>query len=167
MPVCQKAASRLRLSPFAKSVGRKCRCTIPDCSARGAAARCCGQRICVLCVAHTLRTSLDLRLRTRCPYCRKTMLVSMSVVRLLMIRAYPSHAAIIESDGLSAVVAHFPCNGGHFNCRASPVRVLSIAQQRQIESMRGPLDRAHRKIAQLTPAPTRSSCAPEARPERL
>ena len=159
MPVCQKAASRLRLSRFAKSAGRARRCAIPGCSARGAAARCCGQRICVLCVAHTLRTSLDLRLRTRCPYCRKTMLVPMSVVRQLMIRAYPSHAAIIESDGPPAVVAHFPCNDGHFNCRASPVRVLSIAQQRQIDSMREHLDRAHRKIAQLTPALTQPPCS--------
>ena len=170
MPIRQKAASRLRLSPFAKNVGRKrIRCAIPGCSAGGAAAsRCCGQRVCVVCLAHTLRTSLDQRLRTRCPFCRKTMLVPMSVVRKLMSRAFPSHAATIESDlGGHAVVAHFPCNEGHFDCRASPVRVLSIAQQRQIDSMREHLDRAHRKIAQMTPALKQSPCAQGARQMRL
>ena len=84
-----------------------------------------------------------------------------------MIRAFPSHAATIESDlGGPAVVAHFPCNDGHFNCRASPVRVLSIAQQRQIDSMREHLDRAHRKIAQMTPALKQSPCSLGARQER-
>eukprot|EP00973_Karenia_brevis_P007233 981084-Karenia_brevis.AAC.1 len=59
-----------------------------------------------------------------------------------MARACPiTHATVIECDcGPPAVVAHFPCNDGHFSSRASPVRILSIAQQRQIESMREHLD---------------------------
>ena len=77
-----------------------------------------------------------------------------------MIRAFPSHAVVIESDlGPPAVVAHLQCNDGHFNCRASSVRILSIAQQRQIDSMRERLDRAHRNIARMTPALTQSPCA--------
>ena len=143
-----------RLGKFAKSVRKRLsRCAIPGCAARGSAARCCGQRICLLCMARTLRTSFDLRLRTRCPYCRKMVLVPASLARKLMARAYPSHAATIECDGgPPAAVAHFPCPAGHFVCRASSVRVLSVAQQRQLESMREHLDRAHRKIADLMPA---------------
>jgi hypothetical protein len=75
-----------------------------------------------------------------------------------MARAYPSHAATILCDGgPPAVLAHFACPEGHFDCCASSVRVLSVAQQRQVESMRERLERAHRKIAQLTPAPTQIS----------
>ena len=148
------AREQRRLGKFAKSVSKRlARCAIPGCAARGSAARCCGQRICVLCRARTLRTSLDLRLRTRCLYCRKAMLIPMGLARKLMARAYPSHAATIECDGgPPAAVAHFPCPAGHFVCRASSVRVLSVAQQRQLESMREHLDRAHRKIADLMPA---------------
>ena len=166
----QPGPKRKILYRFAKKFAGKrgSRCSIPGCSARGAASRCCGQRICVLCVAHTLRTELDQRLRSRCPYCRKTMLIPMSVVKKLMVHAYPSHAATIECYcGPPAVVAHFPCNEGHYDCRASSIRVLSVAQQRQIESMREQLDRAHCKIAHLTPAPTLPPCAPGARQKRV
>ena len=108
--------------------------------------------MCLLYRERTLRTSFDLRLRTRCPYCRKMVLVPASLARKLMARAYPSHAATIECDGgPPAVVAHFACNEGHFNCKASSVRVLCVAQQRQVEAMRERLDCAHRKIADLTP----------------
>ena len=157
-----------RLASLAQSASRRRQCAIPGCSARGLAVRCCRQRVCVVCLAHTLRTSLDQRLRTRCPYCRKTMLIPMSVVKKLMVHAYPSHAATIECYcGPPAVVAHFPCNEGHYDCKASSIRVLSVAQQRQIESMREQLDRAHCKIAHLTPAPTPPPCAPGARQKRV
>jgi hypothetical protein len=97
------------------------------------------------------------------------MLVPKSVVKKLMARAYPSHAASIGCDcGPPAVVAHFPCNEGHYDCKASSIRVLSIAQQKQLELMREYLDQAHRKIAQLTtPALTQSPCALGARQETL
>ena len=148
------ARQRRRLGKFAKSASKRLsRCAIPGCAARGSAARCCGQRICALCRARTLRTMLDLRLRTRCPYCRKTVLTPASLARRLMARAYPSHAATIECEGgPPAVAAHFPCPAGHFVCRTSSVRVLSVAQQRLVQAMREHLDRAHRKIAHLTPA---------------
>ena len=81
------------------------------------------------------------------------MRVPVGAVKRLMAAACPTHATTIECDGgPPAVIAHFPCIDGHFDCKGSTVRLLSIAQERLVQSMRGRLGRAHEKNAQLTQA---------------
>ena len=126
------------------------RCAIPGCPNRGAKQQCCKQPLCVACLAHTLRTEFDDRLRTRCPYCRKTLLRPPSASKKLM-RAFPSHAATIECEGGPPVVlAHLPCPHGHYECRTSTVRLLSIAQKQMLSSTQARLDLAEKKNVQLT-----------------
>ena len=67
-----------------------------------------------------------------------------------MSRAFPLRATIIESDGGSlAVLAHLPCNEGHFLCQASFIRVLSIAQKMVAHHLQRDLGRAREKNDQL------------------
>lgn len=126
------------------------RCAIPGCHSPGVKQECCKQPLCVACQARTLRTTFDDRLRTRCPYCRKTLLRPDSVVKKLMC-VFPSHAVTIECEGgPPAVLAHFPCPQGHYGSRESAVRLLSIAQRQMLCSAQARLDIAREKNAQLT-----------------
>ena len=137
---------------FAKNAAgkRRLRCAMPGCPNRGVKQNCCKQPLCVACLAHTLRTAFDDRLRTRCPYCRKTLLRPDSVVKKLM-GAFPSHAATIECEGgPPAVLAHFPCPQGHYGSRASTAKLLSVAQRQMLCSTQARLDIAQAKNAQLT-----------------
>ena len=64
-----------------------------------------------------------------------------------MPRAFPSsHAATIECEaGPPAVIAQLPCPKGHYECRASAVRLLSIAQELMRSSTQARLDLAEKK----------------------
>ena len=151
---CQLSKQKrlLRLSKVAKQLRhrRVPNCAMPGCPNRGVKQNCCRQPLCVACLAHTLRTAFDDRLRTRCPYCRKTLLRPDSVVKKLA-RAFPSHAAAIECEGgPPAVLAHFPCPQGHDGSRASTVRLLFIAQKQMLCSTQARLDIAQAKNTQLT-----------------
>ena len=129
---------------------RRPRCAIPGCPNRGVKQKCCKQALCVACQARTLRTAFDDRLRTRCPYCRKTLLRPDSVVKKLMC-AFPSHAMTIECEGgPPAALAHFPCPQGRYDSRESAVRLFSIAQKQMLCSAQARLDIARAKNAQLT-----------------
>jgi hypothetical protein len=68
-----------------------------------------------------------------------------------MARAYPvSHATTILSDGgPPAVLAHFPCPEGHYVCKASSVRLLSVAQTMLVRHLQRDLDRVREKNGQL------------------
>ena len=148
----QPDARRKILHKFAKNSGSKhgFRCAIPGCPNRGVTQQCCKQRLCVACLAHTLRTAFDDRLRTRCPFCRKTLLRPGSVVKKLMC-VFPSHAVTIECEGgPPAALAHFPCPQGRYDSRESAVRLLSIAQKQMLSSAQERLDIARAKNAQLT-----------------
>ena len=148
----QPCARRKISYRFAKKFASKRRCTIPGCPNRGVKQKCCKQPLCVACQARTLRTAFDDRLRTRCPYCRTSLLRRDSVVKKLM-RVYPSHAVTIECEGgPPAVLAHFPCPQGHYDRRASTVKLLSIAQKQMLCSAQARLDIARAKNAQLTQA---------------
>ncbi len=143
----------VRLSRIARSLASKRRrpCAIPGCTSRGIVGRCCGQPTCVKCLARTLRTALDDRLRVRCPFCRTQFLVPDSTVRRLMARACPiTHATVIEcSGGPPAVLAHFCCPEGHYVCKASSIRLLSVAQKMLVHHLQLDLDRFREKNAQL------------------
>ena len=148
----QPDARRKILHKFAKNSGSKhgFRCAIPGCPDRGVTQQCCKQRLCVACLAHTLRTAFDDRLRTRCPFCRKTLLRPGSVVKKLMC-VFPSHAVTIECEGgPPAALAHFPCPQGRYDSRESAVRLFSIAQKQMLSSAQERLDIARAKNAQLT-----------------
>ena len=148
----QPDARRNILHKFAKNSRRKhgFRCAIPGCPNRGVTQQCCKQRLCVACLARTLRTAFDDRLRTRCPFCRKTLLRPGSVVKKLMC-VFPSHAVTIECEGgPPAALAHFPCPQGRYDSRESAVRLLSIAQKQMLSSAQARLDIARAKNAQLT-----------------
>ena len=137
---------------FAKKFAskRRPRCAIPGCHSPGVKQQCCLQPLCVGCLARTLQTAFDDRLRTRCPYCRKTLLRPDSVVKKLMV-VFPSHATTIEcKGGPFAVLAHFPCPQGRYDSRESAVRLLSIAQRQMLCSAQARLDIARAKNAQLT-----------------
>ena len=136
---------------FAKNAAgkRRLRCAMPGCPNRGVKQNCCKQPLCVACLAHTLRTAFDDRLRTRCPYCRKTLLRPDSVVKKLMV-VFPSHATTIEcKGGPFAVLAHFPCPQGRYDSRESAVRLLSIAQRQMLCSAQARLDIARAKNTEL------------------
>ena len=111
----QPDARRKILHKFAKNSGSKhgFRCAIPGCPNRGVTQQCRKQRLCVACLARTLRTAFDDRLRTRCPFCRKTLLRPGSVVKKLMC-VFPSHAVTMR--GRSA------CSAGTFPMPARPIR---------------------------------------------
>ena len=148
----KRPAGTLHLSRFARNVSkRRVCCAIRGCSSRGVAGRCCGQRTCVKCLARTLGTALDDRFRIRCPFCRTQFLVADSTVRRLMARACPiTHATVIEcSGGPPAVLAHFPCPEGHYICKASSVRLFSVAQTMLVRHLQRDLDRAREKNGQL------------------
>ena len=150
----QPDARRKILHKFAKDSGSKhgFRCAIPGCPNRGVTQQCCKQRLCVACLAHTLRTAFDDRLRTRCPFCRKTLLRPGSVVKKLMC-VFPSHAVTIECEGgPPAALAHFPCPQSRYDSRESAVRLLSITQKKKqmLSSAQARLDIARAKNAQLT-----------------
>ena len=148
----QPCARRELSYRFAKKFAskRRPRCAIPGCHSPGVKQKCCKQPLCVACQARTLRTAFDDRLRTRCPYCRKTLLRPDSVVKKLMC-AFPSHAMTIECEGgPPAALAHFPCPQGRYDSRESAVRLLSIAQKQMLSSAQARLDIARAKNAQLT-----------------
>ena len=68
-----------------------------------------------------------------------------------MAHAYPvSHATTILSDGgPPAVLAHFPCPEGHYVCKASSIRLLSVAQKMLVHHLQLDLDRSREKNARL------------------
>ena len=149
----QPGGKRTLLSRIARQFAckRRPRCAIPGCPNSGVKQKCCKQPLCRGCLAHTLRTAFDDRLRTRCPFCRKTLLRPDSVAKRLMHHAFPSHAATIGCEGgPPAVIAHLPCPKGHYECRGSTVRLLSIAQEQMLFSTQARLDLAEKKTAQLT-----------------
>jgi hypothetical protein len=69
-----------------------------------------------------------------------------------MARAFPiSHATTIASDGgPGAVLAHLPCPEGHYACKHSSVRCISVAQKALAQHLQRDLDRAREKNALLT-----------------
>ena len=117
--------SAVRLSKFAKSVGR--RCALPGCRERARKTRCCGQSLCLACASQLLRANADCqRCVLECPFCRKRSQVTPAGLRVIMKRC-PSHARTVKSDVGPCVLTHLPCAQGHFGCRESHVRILPIA----------------------------------------
>ena len=69
---------------------------------------------------------------------------------MLMHYAFPSHAATIDCQGGPPVaLAHLPCSQGHYHCRASSLRLLSIAQKQMLSYTQARLDLAEKRIMQL------------------
>ncbi len=152
----------MRLSKFAKSVGRARRCALPGCRERAhKKMRCCGQGLCLACASQLLRANADCeRCFIECPFCRKRSRVTPAGLRKLMNRC-PTHARVAKGDLGACVLTHTPCAQGHFDCRESHVQVLPIASIEsllaRIDAMGMRLDNAHdvneslkRRIALLT-----------------
>ena len=98
-----KAMPGKRLWRFARRVARSARkkkhCALPCCGRQARALRCCGKALCTHCCAHTLRASLDRRLVSRCPFCRKAARPRAAALRRMMAAACPSHALVVETEG--------------------------------------------------------------------
>ena len=117
--------SSVRLSKFAKSLGR--RCALPGCRRHAKRMRCCGQSLCLKCASHLLRVNADCkRCVIECPFCRKQSRVTLAGLRVIMQRC-PSHARVVEGDLGPCVLTHLPCAQGHYDCRESHVRLLPMA----------------------------------------
>ena len=137
--------SAVRLSKFAKSVGR--RCALPGCRQRSKKISCCGQGLCLACVSHLLRVNADCkRCIVECPFCRKRSRVTHSGLRKFMNRC-PGHARVVEGELGPCVLAHLPCAQGHYDCRESRVQLLPVASVdrllARIDVMGSRLDKAH------------------------
>lgn len=137
--------SAVRLSKFAKSVGR--RCALPGCRQKAKRMRCCGQSLCLECASHLLRVNADCkRCVIECPFCRKRSRVTPAGLRVIMQRC-PSHARVVEGELGPCVLTHLPCAQGHYDCRESRVQLLPVASLdrllARIDVMGSRLDKAH------------------------
>ena len=137
--------SAVRLSKFAKSVGR--RCALPGCRQKARKIRCCGQSLCLACASHLLRVNADFkRCIFECPFCQNQSRVTHAGLRLFMTRC-PSHARVVEGELGPCVLAHLPCAQGHHDCRESHVRLLPVASMdsllARIDILGKRLDKAH------------------------
>ena len=163
--------SAVRLSKFAKSVGR--RCALPGCHVRGRKLRCCRQSLCLACASHLLRVNADCkRCNIECPFCRKRSRVTHAGLRVIMQRC-PSHARVVEGELGPCVLTHLPCAQGHYDCRESRVQLLPVASLERllarIDVMGSRLDKAHdenqrlkRRITLQGTGAERTRCVPKA-----
>ena len=147
---CRRVAKAMAgLSRFARRAARgarKKRCALPGCGRQARARRCCGKALCTHCCAHTLRASLDRRLVSRCPFCRRAARPRTAALRRMMATACPSHALVVETEGgPPSVVAHLPCLEGS----TGRGRLLSIAQERLVDALQQRLDKARDATARL------------------
>ena len=123
-PECRRVAKAMAgLSRFARRLARgarKQRCALQGCGRQASARRCCGKALCTHCCAHTLRASLDRRLVSRCPFCRRAARPRAAALRRMMATACPSHALVWR-----------PREPRHANPETSPgstaVRMLDFA----------------------------------------
>ena len=64
--------------------------------------------------------------------------------------ACPSHALVVETEGgPPSVVAHLPCLEGLYCSRQSRILLLSIAQERLVDSLQQRLDKERDATARL------------------
>ena len=142
------------LSRFARRLARgarKQRCALQGCGRQASARRCCGKALCAHCRVQTLRASLDRRLVSRCPFCRRAARPRAAALKRMMAAACPSHALVVETEGgPPSVIAHLPCLDGLYCSRQSRVLLLSIAQERLVDALQQRLHKERELTARLS-----------------
>ena len=131
-----KAKAMAKAKPKAKAKAfneaRSGPCSLPGCTETAdAPLLCCGSHLCSACCFKILTVCIcheELRCRLMCPFCRRKAPVEESVVKYMMAKQCPFHAAVMKNacaDG-DVVVAHQACEIGCYDCAESTLRAFEL-----------------------------------------